>query len=678
MSDQRIEITTTARFEEPLWQLLGNPQHFARTLHKLHGEQLDLTLRAVHEHSLVLASGCIEYLNGNSPSRREQAVLQMLHLTPESRDFVDATIAFGLANEALQSDSEKVARYRCDLAELFKIKPCADSKIDPIRPISSCSDEQSKQEALALIGSFAETREQLTSLANYFRSKECSFEQRLCAAKTLYLIIQAEEYLRGSIRSDDLSRWIDIYDPTEFDREIIVSWLRHCDPTMRVGYHRLLRAAALDPSERGHRAQTLLGIFPDYSEHSAAAELANSANDSAASILHELRQMGVNVSIQAEVLSNICARAQITAPLTEERLSYLEHENAARRVRQRAVKEVLYSSGATINFAVAPNVAPLSAAETSLAIQLSIRCMAARTQDQNDTILSRKNLALAIAITEPFIREEALKFLNKPNDVNFEQLNTFVADSPQAKFMTSLLTSTWREGAFNWLNKVPTEAWQFARDLIFEIGVHNELPAIACLSILSQRRQVDAELCDLLCACYKSTKNELLKVHLMQALAICQPEDSSESRLQFFKSRLLDAHVQRGATIGLALLGPNGRAELEGELCRSNKDWSLEKYKVWKIEFSRFVRRNSERNIDIDAHGRRSANLTPRQQEIVDALAQAGSSGAPIVRDFLISFEQCDVTHVKARFLRNAQQPWFGLSPDQITAQFEQYCDGVD
>ena len=678
MIDQPIENTASARLEEPVWQLLSNPQHFARTLHKLREEQLNLVLRSLQDHSLVLAAGCLEYLNGNTPSKREQAALQMLHLTSISRDFVDAAVAFGMADESLQSDPERVASYCGDLAELFKLQPCANATLGPIRPISHLSDQQAQHEALSIIGSFAETRQQLMSLADYFRDGHSSLEQRLFATKTLFLLIQAEEVLRGAIRSEDLSRWIDIYDPTQIDCEIIVSWLQHCDPTMRVGYHRLLRQAALDPSERGQRAQSLLKVFPDYNKEPDVTSQASVSSNTATSILHELRQMGVTVSVQTEVLSNICARAQLASSTTAEPLSFLEHERAARRVRQRVAKDLLQSSGAKIRFAVDPCATALSVEETSLSVQLAIRSVAARSTDENDAILTRKNLALAIAIADPVKRSQALNFLDKPTNANLECLKTSAAGSPQAKFVTTLLTSPFREIAFNWLNEIPIEAWQFARDLFLKIGVHNELPAVACLSIISQQRRVDVELCELLLACYQITKNELLKVHLMHALALCQAEDSSEVRLKFFKARQADAHVLRGATIGLALLGANGRAELQQELIRSNTEWTAVKYKFWKIEYDRFFRRNSECNINTDAHGRRSAKLTSRQQEIVDALAQAGPSGALVVRDFLKSFDQCDVTHTVARFLRYAQQPWFGLSPDQIIAQFDQFCAGSD
>ena len=219
---------------ESQWRLLTNRQHYARSIHRIKNpsERSEL-LAGIKDYSLILAAGCLEFLNGQAPAKRTEAALEMLHLTPISRRFTDTAISFGLCDASLAHDEGLVTELKSDLAHIFTPETSNNCGARDLCSIAAISDQELKSEAQGNIGSFDALRADLTRWSDIFRSEQKQLPEKINAALAIFLAIEAENDLRGGIRNEEVSSWIDYYDLTSIDSELIQVWLNYCDPLMR-------------------------------------------------------------------------------------------------------------------------------------------------------------------------------------------------------------------------------------------------------------------------------------------------------------------------------------------------------------------------------------------------------------------------------------------------------------
>ena len=322
-----------------------------------------------------------------------------------------------------------------------------------------------------------------------------------------------------------------------------------------------------------------------------------------------------------------------------------------------------------------PTPHAITAQEKLLIRELALECIENGSSGRGNPTLSKQTLRAALEIPDHAIRLAALSFLKSPSSQRLGEIMSATPSHGEIAFATQLLTSPFRDMALLWLLQHPAQSLPGAKQMLYAIGIHNELPSIACLTLASQQRSADPIFTSYALKLFKQANNPLLQVHLINVLARCQPNDCDEERKRLFARKRSDAHLRRGATEGLALLGENGVQVLHKELIESgaSSQLSLERtnrFFALRMKFSR-----PDSNIYTDPHGRRTPVLTSRQSEIIDALALAGPRGGIVVREFLQGFDECDVTHIFHNFLRSANQKWFGLSPDQAASAFNKFCD---
>lgn len=638
---------------ELLWQFQSSPEEFTRAYLELRDPyRRSAILEITSEYSISFLANLLISTNGNVSKKNQLAFNQVISQNEMTRDFADFLIACGLLHDDQISEAS-TAKYKRILKYLFEHRVRDNSHHDfkdsqgqkaVYRFNPEYNDQDNLLDARLAIDSFEHNSRTLSDYAHSFRDRRKTYSDKIISAASLYLHLKADQEIRAEIRANDISSWIDIYDPTEIDRELIEAWLRHCDPIMRAGYFATLSQEMNDPSDRGTRAKLVVDML----ESSLSEDRLFDQNNLGQQAINELELIGVYPKITAEFLQN--SISQQCPGINQKFDSYLELKNDLEK-RLSIIIDIIFKGAEILIYPPALDApVALAADEVSLVHSLSKQCLCETDARFNNEFLSRGALAYALRIADKESRKNALELIDQPNLVNFVKFTKSSDGVHGDAIVAQLLMSPLHQEAYQWLDARAKEAYPFLTLRFKQLGLRDEINATATLSLIAKARVVDPEFSKVLARSYHHESRAYIKQQLLRALAHSQDPSAKQNYLDIFKdathSSLLDVEAIRA----LALSGPNGLQYLGTCLSRQ------------RARFSHGV------------HESNFISITPTQQIILNALPLAQQDGARVLRTFVKNFPRASATKFVVDFMRSANLVYFGLSESEIWKRFDEYC----